>query len=262
MKKIIQEDRKCSGCGACYNACPTNAISMQQNEEGFLYPVVDETKCSNCGLCKNICPVINLTYKNKSIPKCYAFKATNKIRQKSTSGGAFAVLAKHFIENEGYVAGAIWTDDFLVKHIVSNKIEDIEKMKKSKYLQSEIGDCYKKIKQLLESNIKVLFSGTPCQVAGLKAYLKKDYDNLFSLDLVCHGVPSSKVFQKYLQELLDNNEQILSFDFRHKKKNSDYKNTNINNTNYVKIITNKKINEECYSNNSFTKLIDISNDLW
>lgn len=252
--RIIENINLCSGCGACYNTCPNNAISMLPNEEGFLYPVIDNDKCTNCGLCKKICPVINPRYDNNYNPACFAFKAKDEIRNNATSGGLFTVLAEYFIENGYYVAGAVWTQNFSVKHIVSNKIEDVEKMKKSKYLQSDVCDCFCQIKQLLDNNKQVLFSGTPCQVAGLKAYLRKDYDNLLSLDLVCHGVPSSKVFQKYIQELLKDDEILLNVDFRYKIKNIAYKKSNVNNTNFVRILTNRNETAECYSENSFIKL--------
>ena len=211
------KDNECTGCGACMNICPVGAITMCENSEGFLYPQVDEEKCTNCGLCKKTCPVIKPNYKNSKSPECYAYMANDKERLKSSSGGAFPVLAHWFINNGGYVAGAVWTKDCQVKHIVSNKPDDIEKMRNSKYLQSDTKDCYKDIKQLLEDDKKVLFTGTPCQVAGLKSFLGKDYRKLYCVDIICHGVPSPKVFMKYIREFLKtDDEKWISTNFRDK----------------------------------------------
>lgn len=213
----ILKENECTGCGSCLNVCPVGAISMLENSEGFLYPQIDEEKCTNCGLCKNICPAINPNYKNNKSPECYAYMASDEERLKSSSGGAFPVLAHWFINNGGYVAGAVWTDDYQVEHIVSNNIEDIERMRNSKYLQSDTKNCYKEIKQLLEDNKKVLFTGTPCQVAGLKSFLQKDYRKLYCVDIICHGVPSPKAFRKYIGEFLKtNDEKWVNTNFRDK----------------------------------------------
>lgn len=190
----------CTGCSVCFNVCPNGAITMQENNEGFKEPVVDEERCTNCGLCAKVCPVLNPKYENNKKPDCYAFMASDEIRINSASGGVFPVLAYDFIKSGGYVAGAVWDNDWTVKHIVSNKMEDIEKMRSSKYLQSNINSCYKEIKNILTDNKKVLFTGTPCQVAGLKSFLMKNYDNLYCVDIICHGTPSPKVFKKYLEE--------------------------------------------------------------
>lgn len=212
-------DRKlCSGCGACYNLCPVNAISMVEDNEGFKYPVIDEEKCTNCGLCTKSCPVANPKYENEKEPKCFAYMANDEIRKNSASGGAFAQLANLFIQDGGYVVGVVYTKDWGAEHIVSNKVEDIARMQSSKYFQSDMTQCYKQIKQILEEDKKVLFSGTPCQVAGLKAFLRKDYDDLYCLDLICHGVPSRKVFKKYLDETYGQ-ENVKEYNFRSKEKN-------------------------------------------
>ncbi len=212
-------DVLCCGCAACANICPAKAINMQENSEGFLEPVIDGNKCTNCGLCKKICPVINTKYENNDKPTCFAYMANDEVRKNSSSGGAFYVLAKYFIENQGFVSGAVWDNNCTVKHIVSNKIDDIEKMRTSKYLQSSIGDCYQQIQEILNRGTKVLFTGTPCQIAGLKNYLIKDYVNLFCVDLICNSVPSPKVFRKYIQEgFLNNNDaKWINTDFRDKR---------------------------------------------
>ena len=217
MTHIIEKN-KCTGCNACFNICPANAISMLEDKEGFKFPIIDETKCTNCGLCSKICPVINTKYDNEENPKCFAFMANDEIRKNSASGGVFAHLAHIFINNGGYAVGAVYTNDWSVEHIVSNKLEDIAKMQSSKYLQSDTKSSYKEIKNILDQGKKVLFSGTPCQVAGLKSFLRKDYENLYSLDIVCHGVPSKKVFKKYLDEVYGI-ENVKSYNFRSKEKN-------------------------------------------
>lgn len=209
---------KCTGCGACMNICPNNAITLKENDEGFLYPVIDTQKCTNCNLCLNICPINTPKYNNVIPNDCYAYMASDEERLKSSSGAVFPILAEYFIKNGGYVAGAVWDEDWSVKHIVSNSLDDIDKMRSSKYMQSKIGDVYTKVKNLLKQDIKVLFTGTPCQVAGLKSYLQKDYQNLFCVDIICHGVPSYKVFSKYLNENYDVND-IKSINFRDKKTN-------------------------------------------
>lgn len=205
----------CTGCGACSSICSQNAISMQENDEGFLYPKIDNSKCIACGLCEKICPILNNNCSNAVEPESFAVMANDETRAKSSSGGVFPILANYIIDNGGYVVGAIWQNRG-VKHIVSNLSEDIKKMRGSKYIQSIIGECYLETKRLLVENKKVLFTGTPCQIAGLKAFLRKDYDNLFTVEIICHGVPSPKVFRKYLEEMLDNDETFIETNFRNK----------------------------------------------
>ena len=214
----ILEKEKCTGCGACVNICPVGAITMEESDEGFLYPEIDKDKCKNCGLCVKSCACLNPKYENNKNPECFAFMADDEERMKSSSGAVFPVLAKNFIENGRYVCGAVWNNDCGVEHIVSNKIEDIERMRGSKYLQSNTKNCYKEIREILNTSKKVLFTGCPCQVAGLKTYLQKDYENLYCIDLICHGVPSPKVFKNYIKEefLKTENEKWVSTNFRDK----------------------------------------------
>lgn len=216
---IICERYLCTGCGACFNKCPQSAIYMQEDEEGFLYPIIDSEKCTDCGLCKKTCPVCNATFENDKTPNYTALNAKDNIRlNKTSSGGAFTLIAEYIIRNGGYVCGAYVNEDLFVKHIIINEIEDIVKLRGSKYVQSEMGTCYKDIKTLLKQNKKVFFVGTPCQVSGLKLFLQNEYNNLITADLVCHGVPPQKLLNKYLKELnLDNNEKILDINFRDKK---------------------------------------------
>ena len=158
MNNITNIGNKCYGCFACYNVCPHKAIEMKENDEGFMYPSINEN-CTNCGMCLRVCPYLTNKFDNGT-PDCIAFLADDEIRMKSSSGGAFPVLAKYFIEHDGYVAGAIYNEDITVHHIVSNKLEDIEKMRNSKYLQSNIDSCYSDTKKILENNYFVIFSGT------------------------------------------------------------------------------------------------------
>ena len=188
---------------------------MKENDEGFMYPSINEN-CTNCGMCLRVCPHLTNKLENET-PDCFAFLADDEIRIKSSSGGAFPILANYFIEHDGYVAGAIYNEDISVHHIVSNKLEDIEKMRNSKYLQSNIDSCYSDTKKILDNNYFVLFTGTPCQIAGLHSFLQKDYENLYCIDIICHGVPSPKVFRKYINEKIkSSDEKWLNTIFRDK----------------------------------------------
>lgn len=207
----------CCGCGACYNKCPTGAITMQENNEGFLAPVIDETKCTNCGLCTKACPLLNFQYKNNPKPDCYAAMADDEIRMKSSSGGMFTLLANFILDKGGYVCGAAFDDDWSVHHIIIDNKEDLSKLRGSKYVQSDTENCYKEIKKLLDADKYVLFSGCPCQVAGLYTFLGKEYEKLYTTDLICHGSPSRKVWKKYLTENFDI-KNITKIDFRDKTK--------------------------------------------
>ena len=218
MKNItILKENLCTGCGACFNICPFDAIKMEYNNEGFLYPIIDKEKCTNCGKCLNACPSIEFKLANEKASVSYAMMANDKIREKSSSGGIFTLLAESIINEGGYVVGASFSDDFKsVKHVIVNSLEELEKLKKSKYLQSDTNTTYKETKALLENNKIVLYTGTPCQIAGLKNYLKKDYENLYTLDIVCHGTPSPKAWEKYLDEICKG-KSVIDADFRNKK---------------------------------------------
>ena len=218
--QIIQKS-KCSGCGACFSACPSKAISMQKDIEGFLYPIVDEKKCTKCGLCKKTCPILNNKYIKKnqnSNPNCYAgWNKDESVRKNSSSGGIFSVIAKYILNKKGYVCGASFEDHNRLKHIIICDEKDLPKLRGSKYLQSEIGNVFIEIKNLLENDNWVLFTGTPCQAVGLKNYLKKEYEKLLIVDIICHGVPSPLVFEKYLKEVEEvNSKKIEKINFRDK----------------------------------------------
>lgn len=198
----VNDKTRCSGCHACYNVCPKNCIRMLSDNYGFFYPSVDMKMCINCHLCEKSCPIINSIKKNGGTKETFA--AINKndhIRLMSSSGGIFSLLAEYIISHNGIVYGAAFTDNFKkVHHIAIEKKEDLYKLRGSKYVQSEIGHCFTNVKHHLDIGQKVLFTGTPCQIAGLYAYLKKDYDNLFTQDLICHGSPSPKIWRIYIEE--------------------------------------------------------------
>ena len=193
---------KCSGCSACMNVCPVNAITMKEDEEGFFMPCVDEDVCIDCGKCFSICPEMNTKYDNDPSPKIIAAMAKSDVRMKSSSGGMFTLFAEYFFEQGGYVCGAVFDDDFRLSHIMTGDPSQLDRLRGSKYVQSSTGFCYRDVKTALEQESKVLFTGTPCQVAGLKAFLGKDYDGLYTVDILCHGVPSQKLFDRYLSETI------------------------------------------------------------
>lgn len=215
----ITRIENCTGCGACFNKCPVNAIEMQEDREGFLIPVINKDKCINCGLCAKICPVNKPKNFSEKIPEeVLAAGSSDEIRKESSSGGIFTLLAEYILKNNGYVCGAAFSDDFKeVKHIIINNPEDLPKLQKSKYVQSNTGKVFKEIKSLLDSDKTVLFSGTSCQVGGLIAFLEKPYKNLYTIDLLCHGTPSPDVWKRYLTEI-SHNKKIDSVNFRNKRK--------------------------------------------
>lgn len=197
MKEIISKS-KCTGCHACYSICPKQCISMQADENGFLYPKIDKEKCIECGLCEKACPLLNEKKQNDGGSAYACINTNDRARMKSSSGGVFSLLAENIIENGGSVLGAAFDENLDVSHIEIRKKEELDLLRGSKYVQSRIGESYKKVKEYLESGRLVLFSGTPCQIGGLKNYLNKDYENLLTVDIICHGVPSPSVWQKYL----------------------------------------------------------------
>lgn len=192
----------CVGCGACATACQKNAIAMRADAEGFLYPVFDNDKCVDCSLCQKVCPVKNQVRAVSLEPQYWAAKCDDdEVRMRSSSGGVFSLLAREVLSSGGVVFGAAFDDKLHVKHISAENEPSLIKLCGSKYVQSEMGTCYKDVKDELKKGRQVLFSGTPCQVAGLKSYLGGDNENLLSVDLICHGAPSPLVFSKYVQEL-------------------------------------------------------------
>lgn len=196
----IKDKKDCCGCHACSNACPKQCITMQADNEGFLYPVVDKETCIDCGLCEKVCPVINQNEPHKPLHVYAAYNKDEEIRMQSSSGGIFTLLAEATINEGGVVFGAKFDKDWNVVHDYTETIDGIADFRGSKYVQSTIGSTYSQAKKFLQAGRKVLFSGTPCQIAGLKKYLRKEYDNLLTVDIICHGVPSPKVWNMYLEE--------------------------------------------------------------
>ncbi len=215
----ILEKKNCSGCSACAAICPKDCITMQVDEEGFKYPKVNNDECVKCGLCENICPVINPKEVLNNIPSAYAtLNLNNEIRNQSSSGGIFYLLAEYVISLGGIVFGAKFDDDFRVVHDFADNLTDIKNFMGSKYLQSDMGKNYLKVKEFLNKGRIVLFTGTPCQIGGLKAFLGKDYENLICQDIICHGVPSPKVWKKYIEYRESKVKvKLLRTFFRHKK---------------------------------------------
>ena len=214
------EHEKCTGCAACYSCCPAGAIRIIKDEEGFSFPSVNSKKCIECDLCRKICPVLNYTApEHNNNPEVFALINNDlTIRQKSSSGGVFYELAKDIILSDGIVYGTKMNDDLIPIITSAQNMEQLIPLMGSKYVQAEVGDAFKLIKRDLEAFKKVLFVGTPCQVAGLKMFLDKDYDNLILVDLVCHGVPSRSVFNSYINDLCKKyKENVISVTFRDKK---------------------------------------------
>ena len=194
----IKDKKECCGCSACVQKCPKQCISLQEDNEGFLYQIVDKETCIDCGLCEKVCPVLNRNEPRKPLKVYAAINKNEEIRLQSSSGGIFTLLAEKTINVGGVVFGARFDENWEVKHDYTETIEGLAAFRGSKYVQSRIEDSFKKAESFLKEGRKVLFSGTPCQIAGLKHYLRKEYDNLLSVDVVCHGVPSPLVWRTYL----------------------------------------------------------------
>lgn len=200
MININKED--CCGCNSCMSGCPKKCIHMVEDKEGFRYPKVDKELCINCDKCVQVCPSVNPILKNVYESKGFAAKCNDDyIRFRSSSGGLFPVLASEIISNDGIVVGAIFDENFNVKHYCTNNISDLQKMCGSKYIQSNINEIYLQVKSFLDQGKQVYFSGTPCQIEGLYSFLGKKYEKLITQDLICHGVPSAKVWRKYLDSI-------------------------------------------------------------
>ncbi len=279
MKEIIYNSRYCTGCSACSQACPSKAVTMEADDEGFLFPLIDENLCNDCDLCKRICPVNKAFFSKHGIvtdedgssvfiagkegllsasadkdvssiegkgrlssasagndgtsslsagngenphtftgKRAFACYSTNdETRGKSSSGGIFSELAVKTLENGGVVFGAAFDSDFSVRHRFVDSIDSLDDLRRSKYVQSDIGDTFIKAKEFLDEGREVLFCGTPCQIAGLKSFLRKNYTNLCACDLACFGVPSPKVWEMYTDFLKDRHQSgIRSISFRDK----------------------------------------------
>lgn len=196
----ITQKQDCCGCNACAQICPKQCITMQEDDEGFLYPRVDTENCVDCHLCERICPVSNHGTERKPLKVYAAINKDEEVRKQSSSGGIFTALAEQVIKQGGVVFGARFDEQWQVKHDYTETMEGLAAFRGSKYVQSRIGNSYQEAEQFLKVGRKVLFSGTPCQIAGLRNYLRKEYDNLLTVDFICHGVPSPMVWRRYLKE--------------------------------------------------------------
>lgn len=237
IDREIKEKKECAGCYACHNICPTNCISMDKDREGFCYPNVNYDKCIKCSKCIKVCPVINRTDVYNE-PVAYACMNNDEIiRLNSSSGGIFSLLAERVIEKGGVVFGATFNNKFEVEHAYIESEEELFKLRGSKYVQSKIGKAYKQAKDFLNLSREVLFTGTPCQISGLKAFLGRHYANLTCVDIICHGVPSPNVWNKYINyKEKQFSSQIQKISFR--RKNEGWKQYSVsflfeNNTEYL-----------------------------
>ena len=199
MPNLVNRN-ECTGCTACASVCPKGCITMTADENGFLCPVVEAEKCVSCGLCEKACPIITPLEKPTNEPVAYAaYSRDEAMRLSSSSGGVFTEFARAVLKDGGAVFGATYDAQFEVVHICVENEADLAKLRGAKYAQSDLGDSFRNVKRRLEQGQKVLFSGTPCQVGGLKAFLRKDYENLLTVDFVCHSVPSPMAWREYVK---------------------------------------------------------------
>lgn len=259
MEEVLEKN-KCTGCTACMTICPKGAIEMIEGNDGFNYPVIVQDKCIDCGLCKKTCPVLN-TQKNDSLNECYVGynKDEESLINRASSGSIFELVANYILEQNGIVVGAAFDDNNKLKHIAIESKNDLLPLKGSKYLQSDLNNIFKYIKDNIKTR-KVLFVGTPCQVAGIKSIIKND--NLICIDVVCHGVPTPKLFSKFIKELEDKYcDKVVNYNFRDKSIGWDtYSNTMKfsnrelsqlqSDNNYMKLfLSDVALRESCYSCN-------------
>lgn len=196
----IEDKSHCCGCNACATRCPIQCITLIEDMEGFRYPVIDTSLCINCGVCEKVCPIIHQEEEKKPIESYAIINPDESIRMQSSSGGAFTAIAEQVISEGGVVFGASFDENWEVHHTYTETKSGLSAFRGSKYLQSRIESSYRDAERFLKAGRKVLFSGSPCQIAGLKRYLHKEYDNLIAIDFICHGVPSPKVWRIYLKE--------------------------------------------------------------
>lgn len=217
MIELIKQN--CCGCSSCVNACPQKCVQMKFDLEGFAYPTVNKDACVNCGLCEDVCPIINNKKNNNEENTCYAAKAKDiKKRINSSSGGVFQFLAEYIIRIGGVVVAPVFDENFMLRHCLICDEFHLLSAIGSKYVQSDIGSVYKSVENLLKDNRYVYFAGTPCQIVGLKRYLRKEYSKLYTQDIICHGVPSPLIWKKYINYLNRHKKKIISVNFRDKSK--------------------------------------------
>lgn len=214
---LFSNKTECCACGACISICPKNAISFSEDSFGFLYPEINRNLCIKCGACVSICAFKDKKVQNSPIEVYAAVAKAREIVEESSSGGVFAVIAKAVLAHGGVVVGAAFQDDYEVKHIAISSEDELKKLQGSKYTQSNVNNIYTMVESYLKKDKEVLFSGTPCQVDGLKSYLQKEYKKLITVDIICHGVPSNKMFQEYIRNIEEKeHSKINCFKFRDK----------------------------------------------
>lgn len=196
----ILDKKDCCGCNACVQRCPKQCIKMQPDNEGFQYPLVDTTLCIDCKLCEKVCPIINDSTPQQPLKVYAAYNADEEVRSQSSSGGIYTLLAVATIKEGGVVFGVKFNEEWIPEFGYTETMEGIAPFRGSKYIQAIVGNAYKQAEDFLKNGRKVLFCGTPCQVSGLNKFLRKEYDNLLTVDIICHGVPSPKVWNMYLRE--------------------------------------------------------------
>lgn len=239
--------QNCTACYSCYSVCLQKSITLCENEEGFLFPKIDKKLCVKCGLCEKVCPILSPNTNINLQPQAFAVVNNNEqIRLESSSGGVFSAIAEKVITNSGIVFGAKFDADFSVVHDYTDNIAGLADFRGSKYVQSTIGDSFKNCKRLLDSGKQVLFTGTPCQIVGLKSFLQKDYPALITVDFICHGVPSVRLWEKYLASK-SKKRKITKINFR--DKTNGWKNYNM-----AFIYSDGKTSRQDFRNDSYMRL--------
>lgn len=256
----LASTKDCTACAACVSVCPKQCISMHEDKEGFLQPKIDSSQCIKCHKCEKVCPILN----QETIPSDFetqAYAAINnddEVRAQSSSGGVFFPLAKWVIEQGGVVFGARWNDKWEVVHDYAEDLDGVKAFMRSKYVQSIVGDTLRQAKQFLDAGRWVLYSGTPCQLGGLRAYLGKEYERLIQVDLICHGVPSPGVWRSYLKDYFGK-EKIVDINFRDKREgwlgfqcvittnNNTYCEKQMENPYFRGFLTNVYLRNSCYN---------------
>lgn len=214
----MKNKSECCGCTACQQICPMQCITMELDQEGFLYPKIDESICIQCNKCEDICPVRHSDFLKGKTDAYVGYSINEDIRKSSSSGGIFSLVAEFVIKQKGIVFGAAFNEEFIVHHIYVESEEELYKLRGSKYVQSILENTYAEAKKFLKNDRLVLFSGTECQIAGLKKYLGKEYNNLLTLDVLCYGVPSPKIWKLYLEDQEKKyDSKISSVQFRNKE---------------------------------------------
>lgn len=215
---ILTDKRDCCGCGACAQRCPKQCIALHEDAEGFLYPVVNVASCIGCGLCEKVCPVINQGQASEPLQICAAKNRDTAQRQFSSSGGLFIALAERVIAAGGVVFGVVFDERWEAHHVAASTWGELHPMMRSKYVQSRTEQTFREAENYLKAGREVLYAGTPCQIAGLRKFLRRVWPRLLTVDLICHGVPSPGVWRRYLSELVTDGSEVAGVSFREKRR--------------------------------------------